>query len=186
MTLIPLEKDQQTISGRFRKAHSFAFLDEGEISIEKNPHKKFNIETLMRKDTSNFAATLNETNGRFRSWMIRLDGGKRDRKTAEKHNMNISFVINEINPQCFSDFVDPRTILNIVDTRVKSEIWKASTGKLYLFSISFFLKYLLSKNIIPLSKKEKDEANLVIDRVTKWRQSFRKLVSQTRFRESVI
>ena len=40
MTLIPLEKDQYTISGRFRKAHSFAFLRQGEISIEKNPHKK--------------------------------------------------------------------------------------------------------------------------------------------------
>ena len=40
MTLIPLEKDKETISGRFRKAHSFAFLHEGEISIEKNPHKK--------------------------------------------------------------------------------------------------------------------------------------------------
>jgi predicted Fe-Mo cluster-binding NifX family protein len=39
MTLIPVEKDQKTISGRFRKADFFAFLDEGKITIEKNPHK---------------------------------------------------------------------------------------------------------------------------------------------------
>jgi predicted Fe-Mo cluster-binding NifX family protein len=62
MTLIPLEKDKKTISGRFRKAHSFAFLDKGEISIEKNPHKKskspeffeyfktLNIDTLCIKE----------------------------------------------------------------------------------------------------------------------------------------
>lgn len=40
MTLIPLEKDKKTLSGRFRKADFFAFLNEGEMTIEKNPHKK--------------------------------------------------------------------------------------------------------------------------------------------------
>jgi len=40
MTLIPLEKDKKTLSGRFRKADFFAFLNEGEITIEKNPHKR--------------------------------------------------------------------------------------------------------------------------------------------------
>jgi predicted Fe-Mo cluster-binding NifX family protein len=62
MTLIPLEKDQITISGRFRKADFFAFLNEGEITIEKNPHKKskspeffeyfktLNVDTLCIKE----------------------------------------------------------------------------------------------------------------------------------------
>ena len=62
MTLIPLEKDQKTISGRFRKAYTFAFLDQGEIFIEKNPHKKskspeffeyfktLNVDTLCIKE----------------------------------------------------------------------------------------------------------------------------------------
>jgi predicted Fe-Mo cluster-binding NifX family protein len=39
MTLIPVEEDKKTISGRFRKAHSFAFLDEGQIIVQENSHK---------------------------------------------------------------------------------------------------------------------------------------------------
>ena len=39
MTIICLEEDQQTISKRFRKTDYFAFLDNGKISIQKNPHK---------------------------------------------------------------------------------------------------------------------------------------------------
>jgi len=39
MTLICLEDDQKTISHRFRKTDYFAFLDEGQIFIKKNPHK---------------------------------------------------------------------------------------------------------------------------------------------------
>ncbi len=62
MTLIPVEEDKKTISGRFRKAHSFAFLDEGQIIVQENPHKtskssKFfdyfktlNIDTLFVKE----------------------------------------------------------------------------------------------------------------------------------------
>ncbi|GIT99914.1 hypothetical protein TSL6_04210 [Sulfurovum sp. TSL6] len=40
MTLIPVEEDKKTISGRFRKAHSFAFLDEGQIIVQENLHKR--------------------------------------------------------------------------------------------------------------------------------------------------
>ena len=39
MTLICLEEDQKTISHRFRKTDYFAFLDEGQIFVKKNPHK---------------------------------------------------------------------------------------------------------------------------------------------------
>ena len=39
MTLICLEDDQKTISHRFRKTDYFAFLDEGQIFVKKNPHK---------------------------------------------------------------------------------------------------------------------------------------------------
>ena len=39
MTLICLEDDQKTISQRFRKTDYFAFLDEGQVKVEKNPHK---------------------------------------------------------------------------------------------------------------------------------------------------
>jgi predicted Fe-Mo cluster-binding NifX family protein len=39
MTLIPVEEDRKTIAHRFRKAHSFAFLDEGQIFVQENPHK---------------------------------------------------------------------------------------------------------------------------------------------------
>ena len=39
MTLIPVEEDRKTIASRFRKAHSFAFLDEGQIIVKQNPHK---------------------------------------------------------------------------------------------------------------------------------------------------
>ena len=39
MTLICLEDDQKTISKRFRKTDYFAFLDEGQVKVEKNPHK---------------------------------------------------------------------------------------------------------------------------------------------------
>lgn len=39
MTLIPVEEDRKTIARRFRKAHSFAFLDEGQIIVQENPHK---------------------------------------------------------------------------------------------------------------------------------------------------
>lgn len=39
MTLIPVEEDKKTIAARFRKAHSFAFLDEGQIIVQENPHK---------------------------------------------------------------------------------------------------------------------------------------------------
>jgi len=39
MTLICLEDDQKTISHRFRKADYFAFLEEGQVFIKKNPHK---------------------------------------------------------------------------------------------------------------------------------------------------
>lgn len=39
MTLIPVEADRKTIAERFRKAHSFAFLDEGQIIVQENPHK---------------------------------------------------------------------------------------------------------------------------------------------------
>lgn len=39
MTLIPVEEDKKTIAHRFRKAHSFAFLDEGQIIVQVNPHK---------------------------------------------------------------------------------------------------------------------------------------------------
>ncbi|HIQ47646.1 MAG TPA: hypothetical protein EYH57_08510 [Sulfurovum sp.] len=39
MTLIPVEADKKTIAHRFRKAHSFAFLNEGQIIVQENPHK---------------------------------------------------------------------------------------------------------------------------------------------------
>jgi len=39
MTLIPVEVDRKTIAHRFRKAHSFAFLDEGQIIVQENLHK---------------------------------------------------------------------------------------------------------------------------------------------------
>jgi len=39
MTLIPVEENKKTIAQRFRKAHSFAFLDEGQIIVQENPHK---------------------------------------------------------------------------------------------------------------------------------------------------
>jgi len=39
MTLIPLEEDRRTIAIRFRKAPMYAFLDEGQIIVQENPHK---------------------------------------------------------------------------------------------------------------------------------------------------
>jgi len=39
MTLIPVDEDKKTIALRFRKAHSFAFLDEGQIIVQENLHK---------------------------------------------------------------------------------------------------------------------------------------------------
>jgi len=39
MTLIPVEEDRKTIAARFRKAPMFAFLDEGQIIVQENPHK---------------------------------------------------------------------------------------------------------------------------------------------------
>lgn len=39
MTLLPVEVDGKTIAKRFRKAHSFAFLDHGEIIVQENTHK---------------------------------------------------------------------------------------------------------------------------------------------------
>jgi len=39
MTLIPVEEDRKTIAERFRKAPMFAFLDEGQIIVQENPHK---------------------------------------------------------------------------------------------------------------------------------------------------
>ncbi len=39
MTLIPVEMDKKTIAHRFRKADSFAFLDQGQIIVQENPHK---------------------------------------------------------------------------------------------------------------------------------------------------
>ena len=39
MTIVCLEDDQKTISKRFRKTDYFAFLDEGKVTVEKNPHK---------------------------------------------------------------------------------------------------------------------------------------------------
>ncbi|MCO4844460.1 MAG: hypothetical protein KC427_00420 [Sulfurovum sp.] len=62
MTLIPVEEDKKTIAHRFRKAHSFAFLDEGQIIVQENPHKTskspeffeyfktLNIDTLYVKE----------------------------------------------------------------------------------------------------------------------------------------
>jgi len=62
MTLIPVEEDKKTIAGRFRKAHSFDFLDEGQIIVQENPHKTskspeffdyfktLNIDTLYVKE----------------------------------------------------------------------------------------------------------------------------------------
>ncbi|MGB5506906.1 MAG: hypothetical protein WBM70_09475 [Sulfurovum sp.] len=62
MTLIPVEEDKKSIASRFRKAHSFAFLDEGQIIVQENPHKTskspeffeyfktLNIDTLYVKE----------------------------------------------------------------------------------------------------------------------------------------
>ncbi len=62
MTLIPVEEDKKTIAERFRKAHSFAFLDEGQIIVQENPHKRskspeffeyfktLNVDTLYIKE----------------------------------------------------------------------------------------------------------------------------------------
>lgn len=62
MTLIPVEENKKTIAGRFRKAHFFAFLDEGQIFVQENPHKTsrspeffeyfktLNIDTLYIKE----------------------------------------------------------------------------------------------------------------------------------------
>jgi predicted Fe-Mo cluster-binding NifX family protein len=62
MTLIPVEEDKKSIASRFRKAHSFAFLDEGQIIVQENPHKRskspeffeyfktLNIDTLYVKE----------------------------------------------------------------------------------------------------------------------------------------
>lgn len=62
MTLIPVEENKRTIAGRFRKAHSFAFLDQGQIIVQENPHKTsrspeffeyfktLNIDTLYIKE----------------------------------------------------------------------------------------------------------------------------------------
>jgi predicted Fe-Mo cluster-binding NifX family protein len=40
MTLIPVEEDRRTIAARFRKAPMFAFLDEGQIIVQENPHRR--------------------------------------------------------------------------------------------------------------------------------------------------
>ncbi len=40
MTLIPVEEDRKTIAARFRKAPMFAFLDEVQIIVQENPHKR--------------------------------------------------------------------------------------------------------------------------------------------------
>jgi predicted Fe-Mo cluster-binding NifX family protein len=62
MTLIPVDADKKTIAFRFRKAHSFAFLDEGQIIVQENLHKTskspeffeyfktLNIDTLYIKE----------------------------------------------------------------------------------------------------------------------------------------
>jgi len=39
MTLICLEDDQKSMSKRFRKTDYFAFVDEGQVKVEKNLHK---------------------------------------------------------------------------------------------------------------------------------------------------
>ncbi len=39
MTLICLNDDQKTISQRFRKTDYFAFVKEGKVEVQKNPHK---------------------------------------------------------------------------------------------------------------------------------------------------
>jgi predicted Fe-Mo cluster-binding NifX family protein len=39
MTIVCLEEDQKTISKRFRKTDYFAFLDKGEVVVQKNLHK---------------------------------------------------------------------------------------------------------------------------------------------------
>jgi len=54
MILISLEEDKKTISGRFRKASNFAFLDEGQIFIKENPHK-----TSKSKEFFEYFNTLN-------------------------------------------------------------------------------------------------------------------------------
>ena len=62
MTLIPVDEDRKTIAHRFRKAHSFAFLNEGHIIVQENLHKTskspeffeyfktINIDTLYVKE----------------------------------------------------------------------------------------------------------------------------------------
>lgn len=40
MTLIPVEEDRRTIARGFRKAPLFAFLDEGQIIVQENTHRK--------------------------------------------------------------------------------------------------------------------------------------------------
>lgn len=40
MTLIPLESDKKTLSLRFRKADYFLFLENEDVSIVENQHKK--------------------------------------------------------------------------------------------------------------------------------------------------
>ena len=39
MIIICLENDQKSISKRFRKTDYFAFLNQGELRVQKNPHK---------------------------------------------------------------------------------------------------------------------------------------------------
>ena len=40
MTLIPLQEDRRTIARGFRKAPLFAFLDEGQIIVQENTHRR--------------------------------------------------------------------------------------------------------------------------------------------------
>ena len=40
MTLIPLQEDRRTIARGFRKAPLFAFLNEGQITVQKNTHRQ--------------------------------------------------------------------------------------------------------------------------------------------------
>ena len=54
MILISLEEDRESISGRFRKATNFAFLDEEQVVIKENPHK-----TSKSKEFFEYFNTLN-------------------------------------------------------------------------------------------------------------------------------
>ena len=125
-----------------------------------------------------FKGQMKQYASEMNQWHQGLDGGRKHELTARKHETQICYLIDLVDPSNLFDLSDRAAIRDTIDNKCKAKEWSASTSKLYFDSVSYFFQYLLeNKSEIVTSECEFRLRN-VVNSIPRWKTALRELVKE--------